>query len=385
MEDLIAKYLTNNATVSEIEKLEEWIKLKGNEELFEEYVKINFTANHQAALPNILKNKRMLLENARKKKIFFPIHAVKKTYKYAAIFVGLVVLTTYFYKESQTRQEQEKSLVQPKLIIANEHVVLKNENGETQVLGEELNTIIIHDAKGKQVAQQQGTQIKYDMDTNTTEELVYNEMVVPYGRRFQVTLSDGTQVHLNSGTSFRFPVKFIAGKERQVFLKGEAFFDVVKNKKDAFVINSKDVDIKVLGTKFNVSSYEEDEEINTVLVTGSVQIYDSSKPSTTIVIEPGQMASWNKEQKNISIEDVDIDLHTAWMEGRLILRKTSFKVIRRKLERYYNISIVNHNELLDGLYYNINFDNETIEQVLKTLNENFDIDYKINGNTIIIN
>jgi ferric-dicitrate binding protein FerR (iron transport regulator) len=223
------------------------------------------------------------------------------------------------------------------------------------------------------------------MGTNTIAELVYNEMVVPYGKRFQVTLSDGTQVHLNSGTSFKFPVKFIAGRERKVFLKGEAFFDVVKNKKDAFVINSKDIDIKVLGTKFNVSYYTEDEEINTVLVTGSVQIYESSKPSFTKKIQPGQMASWNKEQKNIYIEDVDIDLHTAWMEGRLILRKTPFKVIRKKLERYYNVSIINHNELLDRLYYNINFDNETIEQVLKTLNENFDIDYRINDNTIIIN
>lgn len=387
MEKIIIKYFTNNASPSEIEELEQWIKEEGNQELFEEYVKINFAANHHAVTPNILENKKKILKNIHIKRKASRIKRIVSISKYAAIFIGLLVLALYIGKNNQIQSKgQEYEIESPNLTIAEEQIILKNENGEVQRLNQRTNPLAIHNTQGSQVAQQHGLQIKYDLDSNTEENLVYNEVLVPYGKRFQVTLSDGTLVHLNSGTSLRFPVKFIRGMERRVFLRGEALFNVKKSEGAAFVINSKDIDIKVLGTTFNVSSYNDDEEINTVLVEGSVEIYNpSSKNDNTVVLSPGQMASWNENQKEISVKEVDVDQHTAWVYGRLILRKAPFKLIRKKLERYYNVSIQNENKTLDETRYNVNFDRESIEQVLKTLNENFEIDYQIIDNEIIIN
>ncbi|WP_422080911.1 FecR family protein [Ulvibacterium sp.] len=389
MEKLIIKYLTDKASPSEIEALEKWIQLEGNDQIFEEYVRINFLANNQAVGPDIEGNKAKLIEYAQRKRRVYRLGRVKTVFKYAAIFVALVALSfygyDYFYSGSSVIGDQEADTAQPALIIADEDIILKNDKGEIQVLDEKSKSNIVHNSQGRQVAQQNGAQINYHENEDTAQELVYNEIFVPYGKRFQVTLSDGTLVHLNSGTSLKFPINFIAGQERGVFLKGEAFFEVTKHKSDAFVIHSGDLGIQVLGTKFNVSSYEEDQRTNTVLVEGSVQVYDTSKPDSKVVLKTGEMATHRPGQNQIAVQTVNTDLYTAWMDGRLILRKMPFKLIRKKLERHYNVTIVNHNKDLDEATYNVNFDNETIEQVLKVLNENFKVDYEITNNQIIIN
>lgn len=385
MKSIITKYLTNNASISEIEALENWLKIKENEKIFEDYIKVNFDSNQLKKLPNITKNKKILLEKTQEKKSLFSLPPLKSIYKYAAIFVGLLCIGIYFYKQKPEKNINTQISVSNQLSITEEKVVLKKENGEVLVMEETVNNNLIHNTKGEQVAQQTGSQIKYNQNNSVNNELVYNEVIIPYGKRFEITLSDGTKVELNAGSTFKFPVNFIPGKERKVFLKGEGFFEVAENKKDAFIINSDELNIKVLGTKFNVSSYEEDEEINTVLVAGSVQLYNPKNENTLTTLVPGQKGAWDKTEKNIATEKVDVNLYTAWRSGRLILRNTPFKIIRKKLERYYNISIINKNLVLDEQRYNVNFDNETIEQVLKTINENFNIEYTITNNKIIIN
>ena len=114
------------------------------------------------------------------------------------------------------------------------------------------------------VGNQNGNKIVYDTET-TLEKLVYNTIKIPYGKRFELQLSDGTIVHLNSGTTLKYPVKFIASGNRQVFLDGEAFFDVAKDKTHPFVVNADNLNVRVLGTHFNVSNYPEDKLTDIVL------------------------------------------------------------------------------------------------------------------------
>lgn len=385
MEKIIIKYLTNSATTSEIEALEEWIKIEGNESIFKAYIEINFVSNQQAIPINIETHKAALLEKVQKGKSVFYSLQLKRVYRYAAVFIGLISLTLYLYQRDPFQEKQEYNNVYQNLSIPDDDIILRNENGSFQVLGKTAQTTAILNTNGNQVANHTGSHVKYNIGTNISEELVYNEMIVPNGKRINITLSDGSIVHLNSGSSFRFPVKFISGKTRKVFLKGEGFFEVAKHKSDAFIIGANDIDIKVLGTTFNVSSYKEDKAINTVLVEGSVHVYNTGSPNLGINLEPGQMASWYKEKGDMAVVNVNTRLYTAWITGKLVLRNTPFKIIRKKLERYYNVSIINKNKALDEQRYNVNFDNETIEQVLKTINENFNINYKITNNKIIIN
>ncbi|NNG08607.1 MAG: DUF4974 domain-containing protein, partial [Arenibacter sp.] len=197
-----------------------------------------------------------------------------------------------------------------------------------------------------------------------------------------------TRVHLNAGSSIKYPVKFTNSTKRQVFLSGEAFFEVTKDASHPFVVRVNDLNVRVLGTKFNVSSYPEEDDVNTVLVEGSVALHENMSDfivEDAVFLEPGNKGVWNPKSKKTKIEEVDTTIYTSWMQGRLIFRNTPFKVMRKKLERHYNVSIVNHNKILEEKTYNAVFDVESIEQVFRTLKEIYAIEYVINENNIIIN
>ncbi|MDO9580871.1 MAG: FecR family protein, partial [Bacteroidales bacterium] len=241
---------------------------------------------------------------------------------------------------------------------------------------------------GKVVAEQSGNKLNYEKE-NSAEELAYNILTIPNGKKFQVVLSDGTEVHLNSGTVLRYPVKFIAGLNRKVYLlQGEAYFDVAKDVKHPFVVNADYMNVRVLGTEFNVSTYPEDLSINTVLVEGAVSIFGNDKKydnANSLELKPGFKASWNKDKNNISVEEVDTNIYTSWINGKLIFKNSQFKNIIKKLERHYNVTIINNNAKLNEQYYDATFDTETIEQVLNSFNKSYKIEYTITNNKIIIN
>ena len=166
------------------------------------------------------------------------------------------------------------------------------------------------------------------------ENLVFNEIYVPYGQTFNLTLSDGTKVWLNAGTRLRFPQNLkTSTQNRIVYLDGEAFFDVTKDEKRPFIVNAENLDIEVLGTQFNVSAYKSDGQIATTLVEGAVNVYEDSNPDTKVLLSPSYQAAFVKEKGTLTKEKVDTRIYTGWMENRLIIDNLSFKQIIDKLER----------------------------------------------------
>ena len=299
---------------------------------------------------------------------------------YAAIFLLLVGLGYFF-----TQQKSNSDLP----IIDENAITLQLGNGNIQVITEDGEQTFV-DKKGKLIGTQKGNVLNYKSVANDldTSKPIFNELSIPYGKTFKLVLSDGTTIHLNAGSSIKYPVKFIEGAQREVFLKGEAFFDVIKNSNQPFVVNVNELNVRVLGTKFNVSSYPEDKNINTVLVEGSVALHNNDyayNASTAVLLEPGYKGEWNPDSKETSVAKVDTNEYTGWVEGRMIFRNTPFKIIRKKLERHYNISIKNNNKILEERTYNAVFDIESIEQVLRTLNEIYSIEYTIDQDEIVIN
>ena len=272
-------------------------------------------------------------------------------------------------------------------IIPGDAIILQLENGNIEVISEGGATKVV-DTEGNVLGAQQGSQLIYKNNGTSTEELIYNTLTVPYGKRFDLLLSDGTKVTLNSGTSLKYPVQFLKTKNRQVFLDGEAFFNVAKDSANAFIVNTGELNVRVLGTKFNLSSYPEDHFVNTTLLEGSVSVYnkqDTYDSSNASLLEPGYKAEWNKYNRQILVEEADIAMHTDWLNGKIILRHVPFKNIVKKLERHYNVEIVNNNPKLDEELFTASFDVETIDQVFKTFNLTYQMDYKINDRQIIIN
>lgn len=300
--------------------------------------------------------------------------------KYAALFIGIIGLGYYLATE-----QTEISPMTPILEIESEVITLQLSNGKIKEINVD-NNIQVVDKKGNIVAAQLGNKIVYN-ENSISEELIYNVLHIPYGKKFEVKLSDGTIVHLNSGSSLKYPVSFLEGKDRQVFVKGEAYFKVTEDKSHPFIVSIDQMNVRVLGTEFNVSSYADDDYMNTVLVSGKVQIYDASisyEPDTSLELDPGRIATWNKVQNGFTVKKVNTDIYTGWIDGKLIFRDMPFKTIRKKLERHYNVTIINNNKALNENTFNANFDTESIEEVLETFDRNFGIKYKIIDNQIII-
>lgn len=167
-----------------------------------------------------------------------------------------------------------------------------------------------------------------------------NQLVMPHGSSSKVVLSDGSVVWLNAGSSLVYPSTF-TNKSREVVLFGEAYFKVAKNQEKPFLVQTSALEIKVLGTEFNVSAYPEDNVIQTVLKEGSVALRRIGAPKTEkyIILKPNQLASFDKSTQLSSITYVNTDFYTLWIDGLLCFENLDFNRVIRKVERFYDINI----------------------------------------------
>ena len=173
-------------------------------------------------------------------------------------------------------------------------------------------------------------------------------------------------------------MKFLTGKTRQVFLKGEAYFDVAKDEKHPFVVNADHLNVEVLGTQFNFSSYPEDIETDVVLVEGSVNLYSTSNKNNNVLLKPGFKGSLHKKTTDtIATNPVITSIYTSWINGELVFRNITFGNILKKMERHYNVDIVNNNTQLSDEKFNASFRNEPIEKILEYFKITYNINYTI--------
>jgi len=165
-----------------------------------------------------------------------------------------------------------------------------------------------------------------------------NKVMIPYGKRSEIMLADGTHIWLNSGSQLSYPTEF-KSDSREVYLSGEAFFDVKPNPEKPFYVITRDVRIKVLGTSFNVSSYDEDNTCQTVLIKGRVSAGKNQLFAKTIDLIPGERMTYDKKNRSITKDKVDIKFHESWISGYLLFDNEPITEIYKKLERYYNKNI----------------------------------------------
>ncbi len=193
----------------------------------------------------------------------------------------------------------------------------------------------------------------------------YAEIDVTYGQTNHLTLFDGTEVWLNSGTKFRYPNHFDAG-ERKVYVEGEAFFKVTPNKKLPFKVQAGQMEVEVLGTSFNVSAYPDDPVRSVVLVEGKVRLNNTSGNKIGELL-PGQMAYQTPDQ-GIRVQHVSTSAYTNWKDGVLNFREERLEDLAKKLERWYNVEISFENEKLKGhLITGTILRNKPIDQIIDVL------------------
>jgi hypothetical protein len=216
----------------------------------------------------------------------------------------------------------------------------------------------------------------------------FNTLKVPYGKTFNINLSDGTNVFLNSGTSIKFPVAFKKGIDREVFISGEAFFDVKEINSSRFIVKSNLSSAIVFGTKFNFKDYPEDSFSEIILTEGSLGVrkLENTEKDKLVIIKPGERAKVSFETGEINRSRVNTKIYTSWIEGRIVFRNENLENMIRKLERIYNVIIINNNTEIKERFFSATIlsEKETISEVLFYLKQVYGLKYQIINNKIII-
>ena len=209
----------------------------------------------------------------------------------------------------------------------------------------------------------------------------------PRGRKSTIFLADGTKVNLNSESKISYPDSF-SDSARIIHLEGEAFFEVVKDPKRPFTVHTNYLDLKVLGTSFNVKTFSNSDKVKIALATGKVEVTDigiRSDTTESVMLTPGQSVIFNKTERTFGeISDFDPNYEYGWKNGVIYFDKASLQEVIEKLERWYDVKINVVNKPSHEWVYNAYHENESLELVLQSMAHNEAFDFDIDENQITI-
>ena len=378
---ILVKYLSKEANIDEIEELDRWLIKKGNMTIFNSYVQTDyftsiFMTKYDLQIAKSKIHKRIRLIEKRNK-----LERYKKIAFAASIIllVGISLFNQFYFNET--------IIIRDPIVIGTDKAVLTLENGDQVILekGQKFQNKTVN-SDGKELSYS----IKNRSSSNfKNEKIASNFLTIPRGGQFSLNLEDGTKVLLNSDSKIKYPVKFIKGKKRQVeLLYGEAFFDVSSSKNNngsEFIVSTKTQKINVLGTKFNVKSYSEDDIITTTLVEGKVKVENGENQ---ILLFPNQQSKVDSNSAIIDVSDVDVSQQISWIKGLFSFNDTSLEDIMHTLSRWYDLEFIfksaNQKKFI---FSGILERTKSIEDILfiieKTSSSN-EINFEINNKTIII-
>lgn len=230
-----------------------------------------------------------------------------------------------------------------------------------------------------------GLLLGYYLKSVDKQSLVYYTSIAPKGSISGTYLPDGTLIYLNSGSEIRYTMEGHSGM-REVYLKGEAWFQVEKNKKKPFLVHTPVYDVQVTGTSFNVKAYVEDKDVITTLEEGSVCVKssDNVKLSEELNLKPGEQLVYNKESNKINVQEVNTKWYTSWKDNKLVFINMSLAELKVLLERKFGVEI----EIADSDILNCHYDgtikDETVLEVLDILSHTLPVEYHIEGQKIVI-
>jgi len=280
---------------------------------------------------------------------------------------------------------------------AEKQVTVKRYKGDVQPGGNKAmltlsdgSTISLEDAQQGSLAQQGGSQViksadgelAYNKSGQQGEEIQYNTLTTPFGGQYRITLPDGTSVWLNAGSSLRYPTAF-TGKERKVELKGEGYFDVAKNATMPFFVKlANGVEVRVLGTQFNVNAYSDEKNIATTLVEGAVLIKNNEIAN---VLQPGQQSLAGQYDNTLKlVKNADVATVTAWKDGVFKFNDANIETVMKQLSRWYDIEIVFEGNPVKEYFNGTIPRNVPVSKVLELLELTGLVHFKIEGKRIIV-
>lgn len=367
---LIQKYLDKETSNEEDKQLLAWVKeSESNKKSFLHQIKLwNYSQTNRHSFDPDKAYERFQRQTFRNATVKRGIKA-KRVFKYAAIFIAFFSASAFYHHYTTRSGEEKEGPIQAASPTGDfdDEVIVIAEDGTVNKINSDLE------------------ELSYQFFEQEKEELVYKTLKTPKGKIFKIVLSDGTKVWLNAATKIKYPQKFLSREPRRiVFLEGEAFFDVSHNNNKPFIVISDEVEIEVLGTKFNVSSYTSGSNIRTTLIDGSVKVQLAGNRSTSVILTPNKQAAYNKDLSRLSSYVVHTREFTAWMEDKLLFENEKFEDLILRIERTYNVAIHNNLPKLNKQKFTGEFDIEKIDEIMKTLSTSIGFKYKIKESTVTI-
>ncbi|NOU59298.1 FecR family protein [Marinifilum caeruleilacunae] len=385
--DIISKSLGGQPTTSDEKKaLEEWLSDGGNKRFYQGMQHFSSEAKEslKAREANVDRAFEKHLGKMKENRKTLRLKTFRKVLPYAAsilLMAGLFSVMMYLGHEDPgiSQEEQWLTAIEPgsnkaELVLA---------DGKVLDLDAKRRKNEIQEKDGTRISNT-GSSLVYDASSKMSEKLSYNSLVVPRGGEFQLELEDGTKVWINSETRLRYPTKFPKG-ERVVLLEGEAYFEVSKDQNRPFIVKTQGVDVRVLGTQFNISSYAEDETIQTTLVEGSVAVMDSKNPKTNLLLDPGYQAVYAKAAKQLENKKVNVDLYTSWKDGKFVFEQASLYDIMNKVSRWYDVKVFYQNNEAGDLNFTGTLKRyENLDRLLGMIEKTNEVKFFFKDNTIIV-
>lgn len=374
---LISGYLAGTLSEKEQEELTAWIEANAeNRMLFERLVSRDTFLHKRELYQKIQAEKALQTFQSRTRKQRF-IKRRNVLGKYAA-GIALIILTgvaTYLYHASPKQPDQ---VLVEKIATGSPKAILLTADGQSITL--EANNIPA--TRLPSHVQISATQLVYTSPDTTVSITRYHELQVPRGGEYKLRLPDGTFVYLNSATRLKFPVSFAQDK-REVYLSGEAYFEVSKDTSRPFYVLTDNIRVKVYGTTFNVNTQDKD-FTRTVLAEGKIGI-NAIGQHEDIILHPDQSALFNKQNGSISVQNVNARQYTAWKDGLFLFENEPLEKIMDKLSLWYDINVFYANESVRKICFTGYMKRyEQIDLILKAIQSTVSVSFEIKNKTITV-
>lgn len=214
-----------------------------------------------------------------------------------------------------------------------------------------------------------------------SDKITNHTLEIPRGSEYKLALSDGTIIYLNSDSRLEYPTHFV-DNQRVVRLEGEGYFEVTPNAKQPFVVEVDDVRIEVLGTSFGIRSYQSEEDILTTLVSGKVKI---NQDNQELLLKPGWQATFNKINKTLNAEEVDVLEYVAWKDKRIVFNNRSLQFILDELKKIYGFEVFYQKTELQEIPFSLNIKRPLeYSKILDLLAQTEQVEFQIKNNTIVV-
>lgn len=375
---LLLQYITGTIEEEDLEILTRWRQESTrHEELFQRLIAKDFLQKSRERCvlsPQEAEKewKQIRQRTFRKRRIRW-----QRFFRYAALFVLPLCLCLIWLKQKQDHlpldpfvQDIEVIKTTAPILTLSDGRHIPLETGAAEEIRSAHSSIL-----------RTGDTLRYTLAESPDTIIHYNTLTIPKGNDYHLMLSDGSVVYLNTSSRLRYPVRF-SGKTREVELLGEGYFDVKHDPDHPFIVKTKDVAVKVLGTSFNLRAYQEEEAIYTTLVEGRVEVRNQQ---SEVILSPSQQAVCTPEGRNIDVQTVNNDYYVGWISGRFIFNNTRLDDILTRLQQWYNFEVFYEKEELKDLPFSLNIDkHKDFSHILNALERTERVRFSIKDKTVVV-